>query len=96
LIARMAFVVDIVAWENGESERAEVRLLYFDHTTAWSARSLTLRGSLSYVPVLSLVPGITELTGQEQARIKKLIQADEDVGKVAQATPVVLCAYLSH
>jgi hypothetical protein len=26
-----------------------------------------------------------------QARIKKLIQADEDVGKVAQATPVVVC-----
>ncbi|KAL8281167.1 hypothetical protein RQP46_006525 [Phenoliferia psychrophenolica] len=29
------------------------------------------------------------------ARIKKLIQADEDVGKVAQGTPVVVCAFLS-
>jgi hypothetical protein len=26
-----------------------------------------------------------------KARLKKLIQADEDVGKVAQATPIVLC-----
>lgn len=27
------------------------------------------------------------------ARIKKIMQADEDVGKVAQATPVVVCEY---
>lgn len=27
------------------------------------------------------------------ARIKKIMQADEDVGKVAQATPVVICEY---
>ena len=27
------------------------------------------------------------------ARIKRIMQADEDVGKVAQATPVVICAY---
>lgn len=26
-----------------------------------------------------------------QARIKKLIQADEDVGKLAQGTPIVVC-----
>ena len=26
-----------------------------------------------------------------QARIKKIIQADEDVGKVAQGTPIVVC-----
>lgn len=26
------------------------------------------------------------------ARIKRIMQADEDVGKVAQATPVVICA----
>lgn len=25
------------------------------------------------------------------ARIKRIMQADEDVGKVAQATPVVIC-----
>lgn len=28
------------------------------------------------------------------ARIKKIMQADEDVGKVAQATPVVVCEYI--
>ncbi|EEB87977.1 hypothetical protein MPER_14450 [Moniliophthora perniciosa FA553] len=27
------------------------------------------------------------------ARIKKIMQKDEDVGKVAQATPIVICAY---
>jgi hypothetical protein len=26
-----------------------------------------------------------------QARIKKIMQKDEEVGKVAQATPVVIC-----
>lgn len=30
-------------------------------------------------------------TKSNQARIKKLIQADEDVGKVAGGTPVVVC-----
>lgn len=29
------------------------------------------------------------------ARIKKIMQADEDVGKVAQATPVVICESLA-
>lgn len=27
------------------------------------------------------------------ARIKKIMQADEDVGKVAQVTPVAICMY---
>lgn len=27
------------------------------------------------------------------ARIKKIMQADEDIGKVAQATPVVICEH---
>jgi hypothetical protein len=31
-----------------------------------------------------------------QARIKKIMQKDEEVGKVAQATPIVICMYLSH
>lgn len=29
------------------------------------------------------------------ARIKKIMQADEDVGKVAQVTPVAICTLLS-
>lgn len=28
------------------------------------------------------------------ARIKRIMQADEDVGKVAQATPVVICTFV--
>jgi hypothetical protein len=28
------------------------------------------------------------------ARIKRIMQADDDVGKVAQVTPVVVCTYL--
>ena len=31
------------------------------------------------------------LTIAIQARIKKIMQKDEEVGKVAQATPVVIC-----
>lgn len=30
---------------------------------------------------------------QLQARIKKIMQMDEDVGKVAQATPVLICTF---
>ena len=30
------------------------------------------------------------------ARIKKIMQADEDVGKVAQVTPVAICTLLSR
>jgi Dr1-associated corepressor len=30
------------------------------------------------------------------ARIKKIMQADEDVGKVAQVTPVAICTFPSH
>jgi hypothetical protein len=35
-------------------------------------------------------------TKSNQARIKKLIQADEDVGKVAGGTPVVVCELISR
>lgn len=38
---------------------------------------------------------LTDHRTQTQARIKKLIQADEDVGKVAQGVPVVVCQFLS-
>jgi hypothetical protein len=31
-----------------------------------------------------------------QARIKKIMQKDEDVGKVAQATPVLVCESLAE
>tara|TARA_B110000977_G_scaffold158602_1_gene202179 strand:+ start:23400 stop:23513 length:114 start_codon:yes stop_codon:yes gene_type:complete len=27
------------------------------------------------------------------ARIKKIMQADDEVGKIAQATPVLVCAF---
>lgn len=30
-----------------------------------------------------------------QARIKKIMQADEDVGKIALAVPVLVCKYRS-
>lgn len=29
-----------------------------------------------------------------QARIKKIMQADEEVGKIAMATPVLICRFL--
>ena len=29
------------------------------------------------------------------ARIKKIMQADDEVGKIAQATPVLVCAFPS-
>ena len=29
-----------------------------------------------------------------QARIKKIMQKDEEVGKVAQATPIVICTFI--
>jgi predicted transcriptional regulator len=29
------------------------------------------------------------------ARIKRIMQADEDVGKVAQVTPIAVCTYLT-
>jgi hypothetical protein len=30
------------------------------------------------------------------ARIKRIMQADEDVGKVAQVTPVAVCKFSAH
>lgn len=30
------------------------------------------------------------------ARIKRIMQADEDVGKVAQVTPIAVCTYLTN
>lgn len=34
---------------------------------------------------------LLNLFGYIQARIKKIMQKDEEVGKVAQATPIVIC-----
>ena len=39
--------------------------------------------------------GIEVKTKFPVARIKRIMQADEDVGKVAQATPTAVCEYLS-
>ena len=38
--------------------------------------------------------GITIKNHFPVARIKRIMQADDDVGKVAQVTPVVVCTYL--
>lgn len=36
-------------------------------------------------------PGVVIKTKFPVARIKRIMQADEDVGKVAQVTPVIVC-----
>lgn len=42
-------------------------------------------------PAPGEVEGIVVKTKFPVARIKRIVQADEDVGKVAQVTPVVVC-----
>lgn len=42
-------------------------------------------------PAPGELEGITVRTKFPVARIKRIVQADEDVGKVAQVTPVVVC-----
>jgi hypothetical protein len=37
--------------------------------------------------------GIEVKTKFPVARIKRIMQADEDVGKVAQVTPIAVCTY---
>ena len=49
-------------------------------------------------PEMSDVPpgaGIEVKTKFPVARIKRIMQADEDVGKVAQVTPIAVCMYFS-
>ncbi|RUS22966.1 hypothetical protein BC937DRAFT_94312 [Endogone sp. FLAS-F59071] len=41
----------------------------------------------------SLMDHLSYIVLQLQARIKKIMQMDEDVGKVAQATPVLICTF---
>jgi len=43
------------------------------------------------VPAPGEAEGIIIRTKFPVARIKRIVQADEDVGKVAQVTPVVVC-----
>jgi len=43
------------------------------------------------VPAPGEAEGIVIRTKFPVARIKRIVQADEDVGKVAQVTPVVVC-----
>jgi hypothetical protein len=40
--------------------------------------------------------GIEVKTKFPVARIKRIMQADEDVGKVAQVTPIAVCKYYSN
>lgn len=40
--------------------------------------------------------GIEVKTKFPVARIKRIMQADEDVGKVAQVTPIAVCTLLSY
>lgn len=46
------------------------------------------------VPAPGEAEGIVIKTKFPVARIKRIVQADEDVGKVAQVTPVVVCKFL--
>jgi len=46
---------------------------------------------VEYGPAPGEVEGIVVKTKFPVARIKRIVQADEDVGKVAQVTPVVVC-----
>jgi len=50
---------------------------------------------VKYGPAPGEVEGIVVKTKFPVARIKRIVQADEDVGKVAQVTPVVVCKSLS-
>lgn len=47
-------------------------------------------------PHLGASQGIEIKTKFPVARIKRIMQADEEVGKVAQVTPVAVCTYTSH
>jgi hypothetical protein len=47
-------------------------------------------------PAMADAPNIDNITIKNHfpvARIKRIMQADDDVGKVAQVTPVVVCTY---
>lgn len=51
----------------------------------------------SIAPAMADAPlgaGIEVKTKFPVARIKRIMQADEDVGKVAQVTPIAVCMYL--
>jgi hypothetical protein len=46
-------------------------------------------------PAPGVADGIEVKTKFPVARIKRIMQADEDVGKVAQVTPTAVCKYLT-
>ena len=48
------------------------------------------------VPAPGEAEGIEIKTKFPVARIKRIVQADEDVGKVAQVTPVVVCRFSQY
>ena len=47
-------------------------------------------------PAPGVEEGIEVKTKFPVARIKRIMQADEDVGKVAQVTPTAVCKFASH
>ena len=75
-----------------------------DYTPDVSVKSEKAKGKRAKDPNnTGAVAGSTALPGTEHinitvhfpvARIKRIMQADDDVGKVAQVTPVVVCKFL--
>ena len=55
--------------------------------------ALATSASLSRPARINPHPGVVIKTKFPVARIKRIMQADEDVGKVAQVTPVIVCKY---
>ena len=68
-----------------------------DWTPGSSIRSGTRKGEKKKVhetcdkPAPGIAEGIEVKTKFPVARIKRIMQADEDVGKVAQVTPTAVC-----
>lgn len=58
---------------------------------AWVAESARTRRARCHGLPLSAMVKRSTTSKFPIARIKRIMQADEDVGKVAQATPVVIC-----
>ena len=52
---------------------------------------IVLNWILFYLPVILVITVLSYRIGIWQARIKKIMQADEDVGKIAMAVPLLVC-----
>ena len=61
--------------------------------TAQRNAALAANASVSRPARINPHPGVVIRTKFPVARIKRIMQADEDVGKVAQVTPVIVCKY---